>query len=63
MLHGPAFSDNWWKAAVLLVLLQQLVTDLKRRQLPVTVSTLAFNLGSLSEVREKLSPSITGIGL
>ena len=51
------------KAAVLRFLLQQLVTDLKRRQLPVTVSTLAFNLGSLPSLCEKCFPDYIGSGL
>jgi hypothetical protein len=51
------------KVALLNFLLGQLVLDLKRRQLPVTVSTLAFNLGSVPALCEKCFPDYIGSGL
>lgn len=51
------------KLALLNFLLQQLALDLKHRKLPITVSTLAFNLGSVPSVCEKCFPDYIRSGM
>lgn len=50
------------KQALLSFLVMQLADDLRARKLPVTVSTLAFNLGSLPSLCDRCFPGYIASG-